>query len=211
MTRARRAGKLARAPDADPGDRKVLQQDHGGSRFRHSQRAPGDVGLTIKEYFSSQRSETAYWPDDDEVRGELGTMPVYRKLSRARVRMVLESIEDHWRGWIPGQVSAQACGSGEAAMPSNTSCLKPGRSTGRSRRASGSGPRCANPQTRQPDAADEASSTEPSPTAHGSGEGGKASHLQEKDVVLLNSKLLKEYSAKQWDEGGVDRPNLSDD
>lgn len=37
------------------------------------------------------------------------------------------------------------------------------------------------------------------------GEGGKAAHLQEKDVVLLNSKLLKEYSAKQWDEDGVDQ------
>lgn len=36
------------------------------------------------------------------------------------------------------------------------------------------------------------------------GEGGKAAHLQEKDVVLLNSKLLKEYSARQWDEAGVD-------
>src|SRR6185436_3770255 len=52
------------------------------------------------------RSETAYWPDDDEVRRELEVMPVYRKLSKARVRMVLESIEDYWRGWVLGQVSA---------------------------------------------------------------------------------------------------------
>src|SRR5262245_56633495 len=36
------------------------------------------------------------------------------------------------------------------------------------------------------------------------GEGGKAAHLQEKDVVLLNSKLLREYSSKQYDEAGVD-------
>jgi hypothetical protein len=59
--------------------------------------SPDQVGQTLKEYFSSQRSEVAYWPDDDEVRRELVSMPVYRKLSRARLRMVLESIEDHWR------------------------------------------------------------------------------------------------------------------
>lgn len=37
-----------------------------------------------------------------------------------------------------------------------------------------------------------------------SGEGGKAAHLQEKDVVLLNSKLLISHGAKPWDEAGVD-------
>ena len=37
------------------------------------------------------------------------------------------------------------------------------------------------------------------------GDGGKAAHLQEKDVVLLNSKLLKEYASKQWDEAGIDQ------
>ena len=48
--------------------------------------APADqVGQTLKEYFSSQHSEVAYWPDNEEVRRELETMPVYRKLSRARV------------------------------------------------------------------------------------------------------------------------------
>jgi len=36
------------------------------------------------------------------------------------------------------------------------------------------------------------------------GDGGKAAHLQEKDVVLLNSKLLKAYASKQWDEAGID-------
>ena len=37
----------------------------------------GQVGYTLQEYFASQRSEVAYWPDDDEVRRELDAMPVY--------------------------------------------------------------------------------------------------------------------------------------
>lgn len=41
------------------------------------------VGQTLREYFSSQRSDVAYWPDDEEVRKELETLPAYRKLSRA--------------------------------------------------------------------------------------------------------------------------------
>ena len=37
-----------------------------------------------------------------------------------------------------------------------------------------------------------------------SGDTGKAAHLQEKDVLLLNSRLLKDYAAQQWDEPGID-------
>src|SRR5690606_988682 len=34
---------------------------------------------------------------------------------------------------------------------------------------------------------------------------GKAAHLQEKDVVLLNSRVLKTHVATQWDEEAIDR------
>lgn len=170
---------------------------------------PQSVGRTLKEYFSSQRSEIAYWPDDDEVRRELAVMPVYRKLSRARVRMVLESIEDHWRGWIWGQVSAAGMrirrGSFaiEHVMPQAwvknwplpTGGLEADRDarihrlgnltllTGKLNAAISNGPWL--------------------------GAAGKAAHLQEKDVVLLNSKLLKEYAVKQWDENGIDNRTTS--
>jgi hypothetical protein len=36
------------------------------------------------------------------------------------------------------------------------------------------------------------------------GDGGKAAHLQEKDVVLLNSRLLKTHASKQWDGESID-------
>lgn len=36
------------------------------------------------------------------------------------------------------------------------------------------------------------------------GEGGKAAQLQSNDVVLLNSRLLKNHGTRQWDEVGID-------
>ncbi|GAA4530463.1 DUF262 domain-containing protein [Chelativorans composti] len=162
------------------------------------------VGETVREYFSSQRSEVAYWPDDEEVRRELETMPAYRKLSRARLRMVLEAIEDHWRGWIPGQMSAAGMrirrGSYviEHLMPQAWAKhwpLPPGESEAdRDARIHRLGNLTLLTKKLN------------STVSNGPwlGAAGKASHLQEKDVVLLNSKLLKEYSLKQWDEAGID-------
>lgn len=166
---------------------------------------PERVGRTLQQYFSSQRAETAYWPDDDEVRRELGTMPIYRKVSRARVRMVLESIEDHWRGWIPGEVSAAGMrirrGSYaiEHVMPQSWAKHWPLPAGGSEADRDGRIHRLGNLTllTKKLN-----SSVSNGPWL---GDSGKAASLQEKDVVLLNSKLLKEYSAKQWDEAGVDR------
>lgn len=167
--------------------------------------APADqVGQTLREHFSSQRAEVAYWPDDDEVRRELETTPVYRKLSRARVRMVLESIEDHWRGWIPGQVSAAGMrirrGSYaiEHVMPQSWLKhwpLPPGGSDAeRDARIHRLGNLTLLTKKLN------------STVSNGpwKGESGKAAHLQEKDVVLLNSKLLKTWAVQQWDEAGID-------
>jgi Protein of unknown function DUF262/Restriction Enzyme Adenine Methylase Associated/Protein of unknown function (DUF1524) len=167
--------------------------------------APAEqVGHTLREYFSSQRSEVAYWPDDEEVRGELETIPVYRKLSRARVRMVLESIEDHWRGWIPGQESAagmrirRGTYAIEHLMPQawiKHWPLPPGElESERDARIHRLGNLTLLTKKLN------------STVSNGPwlGDSGKAAHLQEKDVVLLNSKLLKAYASKQWDEAGID-------
>lgn len=162
------------------------------------------VAQAVREYFAAQRSEVAYWPDDDEVRRELEVLPVYRKLSRGRLRMVLESIEDHWRGWVEGQQSAagmrirRASYAIEHLLPQSWLKhwpLPPGVTeserdarvhrlgnltllTGKLNSTVSNGPWL--------------------------GDGGKASHLQEKDVVLLNSKVLKTHLASQWDEASID-------
>ncbi len=69
--------------------------------LRKSDRATaGDV---IENYLGGQSSESRYWPDDGELRDELGTLLAYRRLGRGRLRMVLEAIEDHQRGWKNGK------------------------------------------------------------------------------------------------------------
>lgn len=64
--------------------------------------ARSEAGNVMEAYFREQASETRYWPDDSELVAELSELPLYRRLSRGRLRMVLEAIEDHQRGWRDG-------------------------------------------------------------------------------------------------------------
>jgi uncharacterized protein DUF1524/RAMA domain-containing protein len=57
----------------------------------------------VEAFLASQTSDSRYWPDDKEVREELQVLPAYRRLGRGRLRMVIEAIEDHRRGWRAGQ------------------------------------------------------------------------------------------------------------
>jgi hypothetical protein len=60
----------------------------------------GDV---IEKYLAGQSSASRYWPDDAEIREELAALLAYRRLGRGRLRMVLQAIEDHRRGWRNGK------------------------------------------------------------------------------------------------------------
>lgn len=57
------------------------------------------IGDATEEYLRGQSSSSRYWPDDTEVRRELTRLPAYKRIARGRLRMVLEAIEDHKRGW----------------------------------------------------------------------------------------------------------------
>ena len=57
------------------------------------------AGDVIEHHLAHQPGTNWYWPDNEEVRAEVQTLAAYRRLSRARLRMVLEAIEDHERGW----------------------------------------------------------------------------------------------------------------
>lgn len=61
------------------------------------------AGNAVEEFLASQRGISRYWPDDDEVRSELSELLAYRRLGRGRLRMVLEAVEDHLRGWRNGK------------------------------------------------------------------------------------------------------------
>lgn len=63
------------------------------------------AGDAIEKYLSSQTSASKHWPDDREIQQELLSLPAYRRIRRGRLRMVLEAIEDHLRGWKCGQAA----------------------------------------------------------------------------------------------------------
>jgi GNAT superfamily N-acetyltransferase len=68
---------------------------------RKSDRA--SAGDVIENFLAHQSSVSQYWPDDSELQEELATLPAYRRLGRGRLRMVLEAVEDHLRGWRNGK------------------------------------------------------------------------------------------------------------
>ena len=82
---------------AEVGEADAVEADDRGRRGTDDRQRPGDV---LEEYLAAQTGANWYWPDNDQLRRELATLPVYRRLSRGRLRMVLEAIEDHQRGWI---------------------------------------------------------------------------------------------------------------
>jgi len=63
-------------------------------RIREDPAAAGDVAVA---YLRGLTSESRYWPNDDEVVYQILTLPIFRLLSRGRLRMVLEALEDDLR------------------------------------------------------------------------------------------------------------------
>ncbi|MDI2075362.1 DUF262 domain-containing protein [Bradyrhizobium sp. Mp27] len=61
------------------------------------------VGDKIEAFLAGQTAESRYWPDDAELEQEVTDLQAYRRLRRGRLRMVLEAIEDHLRGWRDGK------------------------------------------------------------------------------------------------------------
>lgn len=58
-----------------------------------------NAGDVIEAFLAGQSGSSRYWPDDVELRDDLGALLAYRRLRRGRLRMVLEAIEDYLRGW----------------------------------------------------------------------------------------------------------------
>ena len=68
--------------------------------LKNERSVAGDV---IYAFLKDQGVESRYWPDDNEVRTELRQILAYRKIRRPRIRMLLEAVEDHRRGWQAGR------------------------------------------------------------------------------------------------------------
>ena len=65
------------------------------------------IGSSVESILAEQLSDASYWPDDDAVRESLSEMQIYRRISRGRVRMILEAIEDHRRGFTSGKAKGE--------------------------------------------------------------------------------------------------------
>jgi hypothetical protein len=62
-----------------------------------------ELASAIRGFLERQRSDSTYWPDDSMVSSAVLRTPMYKRFSRSRLRMVLEAIEDHMRGYGTGK------------------------------------------------------------------------------------------------------------
>ena len=67
-----------------------------------SQQPREKAGEATEGFLTALSSPNDYWPGDAELRRELTNLPIYKRFRRGRLRMLLEAIEDHRRGWTSG-------------------------------------------------------------------------------------------------------------
>ena len=86
----------------------VKAQSQGSNRFmvdllRELDRLPADEAAdAVEQFLLSNHTPVGYLPGDAEVRAALTGAPAYWKYLRGRLRMVLEALEDHKRGYPAG-------------------------------------------------------------------------------------------------------------
>lgn len=63
----------------------------------HERTSPAELPERVAGYLSRLNVTSTYWPGDAEIRSELAKEPVFRRFKKARMRMLLEAIEDDHR------------------------------------------------------------------------------------------------------------------
>lgn len=56
-----------------------------------------DAGITVPKFLKEQTADARIWPTDTQVANSINQLPVYRLLTRARLRLILEGIERQLR------------------------------------------------------------------------------------------------------------------
>jgi hypothetical protein len=56
-----------------------------------------EAGDTAESFFASLDAVSTYWPDDFEIRAAMTAAPIYRQLSKGKLRLILEAMEDFRR------------------------------------------------------------------------------------------------------------------
>ena len=57
-------------------------------------------GDTVSLFFRGMNADSSFWPGDKVVTEGLRGAPVYKTIARKRLRMLLEALEDHRRGFV---------------------------------------------------------------------------------------------------------------
>lgn len=61
-----------------------------------------ELASRIQQYLGGLDAASTYWPGDSELLNALETDVAYKRFKRARLRMFLEAVEDHYRGFTGG-------------------------------------------------------------------------------------------------------------
>lgn len=162
------------------------------------------VDQAVRAFLLSQTSEHRYWPDDEEVARELARLPIYRRVSRGRLRMVLEAIEDYQRGYHLGgkEFAGSRVPRGafhiEHLMPRSWELRWPAPAKGtveeRAQRLHTLGNLTLLTKRLN------------SSVSNGAwdGDGGKREALKRKDVLLLN-RTLESFDEGSWSDEAIER------
>jgi hypothetical protein len=78
---------------------------------------PAAAGDVTEAFLLEQNADSRFWPSDDMVREALFQAPIYKALLRARVRMVLEALEDQLRSKMSEDVGCPRNLTVEHVMP----------------------------------------------------------------------------------------------
>ncbi len=83
-------------------------------RLEHAKAGGGDAGNTVIEFLGEREARGTLWPNDNRVLDAILNRRLYRLLTRGRLRMVLETIEEELRTpnpkverWIPTRLTIE--------------------------------------------------------------------------------------------------------
>jgi hypothetical protein len=161
------------------------------------------AGDTIEKFLASQNVTHRYWPDDAELTSELTALQAYRRIGRGRLRMVLEAVEDHLRGWRAGQPAiggervARSTLAIEHVMPRKWQSHWPLASEGHNEEERDKLIHMLGNLTLLTGRLNSRVSNGP-----WHGEGGKRSGLEGNDVLFLNRDVLRR-GAQSWNEAQI--------
>ncbi|MEU4593689.1 GmrSD restriction endonuclease domain-containing protein [Micromonospora aurantiaca (nom. illeg.)] len=137
------------------------------------------------------------------MRHPLRALGIYRRLSRARLRMVLEAIEDHQRGWrrIADGLGGERVARGKYAIEH----IMPRRWQQHWPPPEGASPADRDRLIHTIGNLTLLTGRLNSKVSNGpwSGQTGKREHLQKHDVLMLNRELLQQ-SQEGWDDEGIE-------